>query len=59
MKFQLACGDVMPGCPTTFSEGSREALMASVAAHAAREHSLTQITPEVADAVSAQVRQVD
>ncbi|MGV3564970.1 MAG: DUF1059 domain-containing protein [Nocardioides sp.] len=59
MKFQLACGDVMPGCPTTFSESSRDALMSAVAGHAAQEHGITEITPEVAEAVSAQVRQVD
>jgi predicted small metal-binding protein len=56
MKFQLACGDVMPGCPTTFSESSRDALMSAVAGHAAQEHGITEITPET---VSAQVRQVD
>lgn len=59
MKFQLACGDVMPGCPTTFSESNRDALMSAVSAHAAQEHGITEITPEVGEAVSAQVRQVD
>lgn len=59
MKFQLACGDVMPGCPTTFSESNRDALMTAVSAHAAQEHGITEITPEIAEAVSAQVRQVD
>lgn len=59
MKFQLACGDVMPGCPTTFSESNRDALMTAVSAHAAQEHGITEITPEVAEAVSAQVREVD
>lgn len=59
MKFQLACGDVMPGCPTTFSESNRDALITAVSAHAAQEHGITEITPEIAEAVSAQVRQVD
>lgn len=59
MTFQLACGDVMPGCPTTFSESGRDALLTAVSAHAAQAHGLTEITPEVAAAVSAQVRQVD
>lgn len=59
MKFQLACGDVMPGCPTTFSNESREGLLGAVAAHASEAHGLTSISPEVASAVDAQVRQVD
>ncbi len=59
MKFQLACGDVMPGCPTTFSESNRDALVRAVSAHAAQEHGITEITPEIAEAVSAQIRQVD
>ena len=59
MTFHLACGDVMPGCPTSFSEQSRDALFSEIATHAAREHGITEITPEIAEAVSAQIRQVD
>ena len=58
MKFQLACGDVMPGCPTSFSAGSQEQLLGAVA-HAAQEHGITEITPEVAAAVSAKIRVVE
>ena len=56
MKFQLACGDVMPGCPTSFSAGSQEQLLGEVAAHAAQEHGITEITPEVAAAADVAVR---
>lgn len=59
MKFQLACGDVMPGCPTSFTEESRDALFAAVSSHAAQEHGVTEVTPDVADAVSAKIRLVD
>ena len=59
MKFQLACGDVMPGCPTTFSHDSQDELFSAVASHASEAHGISEITPEVRDAVSAQVRQVD
>ena len=59
MKFQLACGDVMPGCPTSFSAGSQEQLLGEVAAHAAQEHGITEITPEIAAAVSAKIRVVE
>ncbi|TIC80894.1 DUF1059 domain-containing protein [Nocardioides sp. GY 10127] len=56
MKFELACGDVMPGCPATFSEETEDALLGEVAAHAAAAHGITTITPEVAEAVGAKVR---
>lgn len=59
MKFQLACGDVMPGCPTSFSADSQEQLLGEVAAHAAQEHGITEVTPEVAEAVSAKIRVVE
>lgn len=59
MKFQLACGDVMPGCPASFSESSQEALLVLVADHAAREHDLTVITPEVEAAITARIRLVE
>ena len=59
MKFQLACGDVMPGCPTTFSHESRDALFSAVADHAAEAHGITDITPDVQALVSRHVRKVD
>ena len=59
MKFQLACGDVMPGCPTSFSAGSQEQLFTEVAAHAAEHHGITDVTPEIAEAVAAKIRVVE
>ena len=59
MAFKLACGDVMPGCPTTFTADSQESLLSQVAGHAGAEHGITEITPEFAAAVTAQIRQVD
>jgi predicted small metal-binding protein len=55
MTFKLACGDVMPGCAARFESDSREDLMQQVAAHAARDHGITEITPEIADAVGSRV----
>jgi predicted small metal-binding protein len=57
MKFQLACGDVMPGCPTSFSAASQE--FTEVASHAAAEHGITDVTPEIAEAVTAKIRVVE
>ena len=59
MKFQLACGDVMPGCPTSFSAASQERLFTEVASHAAAEHGITDVTPEIAEAVTAKIRVVE
>ena len=51
MTFKLACGDVMPGCSAHFESRERDQLLASVAEHAAAEHGITTITPEVLRAV--------
>ena len=51
MTFKLACGDVMPGCSAHFENRDRDQLLASVAQHAAAEHGITTITPEVLRAV--------
>ena len=55
MTFTLACGDVMPGCAARFESEDRDALMHDVAAHAARDHGIHEITPEVASAVNAAI----
>lgn len=55
MTFTLACGDVLPGCPATFENADRAALLGEVVAHAAAEHGITDVTPEVAAAVDAHV----
>lgn len=53
--FKLACGDVMPGCAATFEDADRGALMGAVAAHAAADHGITNLTPEVVAAVESKV----
>ncbi|GAB6985573.1 DUF1059 domain-containing protein [Nocardioides pyridinolyticus] len=53
--FKLACGDVMPGCAATFEDTDRSALMGAVAAHAAADHGITDLTPEVVAAVESKV----
>ena len=57
MGYSLACGDVMPGCAATFTADDRDALMQEVAAHAEADHGITEITPEVAEAVVAAIEQ--
>lgn len=58
MTFTLACGDVMPGCTATFTNDDRDALMRDVAAHAAADHGIREITPELAVAVGGHVHEV-
>lgn len=59
MKYQLACGDVMPGCAQTFSTDDQDALLGQVAEHAAAAHGITEITPEVLTAVVSKIQVSD
>ena len=59
MKFQLACGDVMPGCTARFEAADQDALLGQVAQHAAADHGITEITPEIRDAVVSRIHVVD
>lgn len=56
MSYTLACGDVMPGCPMTFTHQSQEELLGAVATHAASGHGIHEITPSVLQAVTAAIR---
>lgn len=58
MIFKLACGDVMPGCTTTFESTDKDRLMEDVATHAAAAHDITDITPEVYAAIDERVQRV-
>ena len=52
----IACGDVVPGCAFTATADTEEELVAQVAAHAAHDHGVTEITPELAAKVKAAIR---
>jgi predicted small metal-binding protein len=51
----FACGDVIPGCGARFTATNEGGIMAQVAAHAAADHGVTDITPELVQAVRAHV----
>lgn len=53
--FRLACGDVMPGCSARFESTDRDELLGQVARHAAESHGISEITPEVLEAVTAKI----
>ena len=55
MTFKLACGDVMPGCAARFETNDRDQLLGQVASHAAEAHGITEITPEVLQAVEGKI----
>ncbi|MGE5815851.1 MAG: DUF1059 domain-containing protein [Acidobacteriota bacterium] len=53
---QIACADIMPDCPFTASAATEEELLNKVAAHAAHEHGITDVTPELAARVKAAIK---
>ena len=55
MTFKLACGDVMPGCSARFETNDRDQLLGQVATHAAEAHGITDITPEILQAVESKI----
>jgi len=55
MKFKLSCGDAMPGCSARFEEDSSERILELVAAHAREAHGVTDVTPEMLEAIGANI----
>lgn len=52
----IACAEIVPECPFTASAATEEELLQQVAAHAAHDHGITEITPELAAKVKAAIR---
>jgi predicted small metal-binding protein len=48
---RFACGDVIPGCSSTFTAADDDGIFAQVVPHAAAQHGIDEVTPEVAEAV--------
>jgi predicted small metal-binding protein len=57
MPFCLSCRDVIPGCPRRFEAATRDALLALVSSHAAADHGVTEVTPDMAAQVRASIRE--
>ena len=55
MKFTLSCGDAVPGCSARFEEDSRERVLELVSAHARDDHGVADVTPEMLEAMSANI----
>jgi predicted small metal-binding protein len=56
MSKHIACGDVVKGCGFTASAATEEELIKTVTEHAAREHGVKEVTPELAAKVKAAIK---
>lgn len=52
----IACAHIVPDCPFTATAATEEELMQKVAAHAAHDHGVTEVTPELAAKVKAAIQ---
>ena len=57
MGYTIDCGDVMAGCGATFQADDKDGLLLQVAKHAEADHGVTEITPEVREAVEAAMKE--
>lgn len=55
MTKHIACNDVVAGCRFEASAPNEEELLEQVAAHAAKEHGVREVTPELAAKVKAAI----
>ena len=55
MKFKLSCGDAMPGCSARFEDESRDLILQQVSAHAREAHGVTDVTPQMLEAIGANI----
>jgi predicted small metal-binding protein len=53
---RVACADIVPGCPFTAQASTEQDLMEKVAAHAAHDHGVAEVTPELAAKVKAAIK---
>lgn len=56
MSKEIACGDVVKGCSWHAHAKTEDELVAKVAAHAAHDHGVTEVSPELLAQVKAAIR---
>ena len=56
MKKLIACNDLVPGCEFTASAPTEELLLKEVVAHAAHDHGVTEVSPDLAAKVRAAIK---
>jgi len=57
VKKQLACAELVPGCPQVITEDTEDELLAEAGRHAEEVHGL-KVTPELVEQVRAHIRLV-
>jgi predicted small metal-binding protein len=55
----FSCGEVVPDCPAVFSGQAYEDLLNQVAERAERDHSISRLPPQVAEAAAVVWRRSD
>lgn len=56
MTKHIACNDVVKGCTFEANAASEEELLKEVTAHAAKDHGVREVTPELAATVKAAIQ---
>jgi predicted small metal-binding protein len=56
MEKRIACNDVVAGCGFTAAAATEEELLKKVVAHAAQDHGITEVTPELAAKVKSAIK---
>lgn len=51
----FACGDVVPGCQATWVCSTEDDILTNVAAHAAADHGLVEVSADLVAAVRANI----
>ena len=52
----LHCGEIVPGCAHTMRGESEDEVMQQAGQHAAQEHDMTDVSPELAEKVRARIK---
>jgi len=52
----IACASIVPDCPFEATATTEEELLKMVAAHAAHDHGITEVSPELAAKVKAAIQ---
>jgi predicted small metal-binding protein len=55
MAKHIACGNVVDGCAFKADAATEDELLKQVVAHAAKDHGVTDVTPELAAKVKAAI----
>lgn len=56
MAKQFGCGDVIQGCKAVFTAENEQGILQQVAKHAAQDHGITEVTPEIVAQVKSAIK---